>query len=314
MTRLRAVDGELRMPGNLVELLPPAPGHPLLTEAAAKLEALFQGRIPDKIGPAAAGDAEAEKFTARFNRLIDFFQELTDFIAPLARGELPATAPPSDHFVAPPLREFHAQLVHLTWQAKQVANGDYSQRLAFLGDFSVAFNAMIISLEQRENILLSLARTDSLTGIHNRISLNDILAAELYRAQRYHHHLAVVIFDIDHFKRINDTFGHQRGDEVLRALAALVRNHLRSTDIFGRWGGEEFLIAAPGVTGVQGRTLAEKVRRLIENHDFAPVRQVTASFGVAAPRPDDTVDELIHRADMALYGAKEAGRNRVELG
>lgn len=285
----------------------------LLDEATAKLDALFHGIIPEKIEAVASGDAGERQFALRLNQLIDFFNEISDFINLLAQGALPPGPPPSNNFLIVPFREFYAQLIHLAWQAKQVANGDYSQRLALLGDFADAFNALIISLEQKETILLGLARTDSLTGIHNRVGLSDILAAEFYRSQRYHNPLTLVLFDIDHFKKVNDNFGHQTGDEVLKTLAALVKAHLRSTDIFGRWGGEEFLIAAPGVGCEQGLKLADKVRRLIEGHDFAEVRRVTASFGVATFQAADGLDSLIYRADMALYQAKRTGRNRVEL-
>lgn len=286
----------------------------LLYQVNARLDDLFHGRIPEKIDLSLYHEVSEHHLAVRINQLIDFFQGTAKFISPLAQGELPAAAPWTENFLSAPLRDLHSRLQHLTWQAKQVANGDYRQRLAFLGDFADAFNALIISLEQKENILIRLARTDSLTTVHNRQSLNDILNMEIYRSARYKNPLALVMFDIDHFKKINDTFGHQTGDAVLKALADVVLRHIRSTDIFGRWGGEEFLIVAPEVSGEAGMHLAEKVRSLIAHHDFPGGRQVTASFGVAPFSPQDNFDSLINRADQALYRAKHAGRNRVELG
>lgn len=285
----------------------------LLAELASRLDELFEGKIPALIDLTPFTTREEQQLAQRCNQLFDFLRELSDFISALAEGTTIPTPPQTDHFLAPVLRKLHSQLLHLTWQAKQVADGDYSQRFTFLGEFAAAFNAMIIAMAQKEKILVSLARTDGLTGIHNRESLNNLLEIELYRSKRYKSPLAVILFDIDHFKKINDTFGHQRGDAVLKTMVNLVQSNLRSTDIFGRWGGEEFLIAAPGISSEQGLKLAEKIRRLVQDHDFPEVHQVTASFGVTAYRPDDSVDTLLRRADLALYKAKGGGRNRVVL-
>lgn len=176
-------------------------------------------------------------------------------------------------------------------------------------------------LKQQHRELAKLARalrtqaaTDVLTGAFNRSKFNTVLAAELERARRYGTPFAIVMYDIDHFKRINDTHGHQAGDSVLVGLSKLVAGHIRKTDGLARWGGEEFMIIMPGCDTAEGVSLAEKIRSNLEQHDFGPAGKVTCSFGVAQYRPDDTAESLTGRADQALYKAKTLGRNRVETG
>lgn len=159
--------------------------------------------------------------------------------------------------------------------------------------------------------LKQLASTDALTGAYNRRRFNEALQTEIARAKRYASPLTLILFDIDHFKQVNDTFGHLVGDQVLLKLALLVSGNIRDTDIFARWGGEEFVILATNcdINGIQ--IFAEKLRKLIEVYPFYKVGNVTCSFGVAEYRAGDEAESFIKRADMGLYSAKGAGRNRV---
>ncbi len=166
--------------------------------------------------------------------------------------------------------------------------------------------------KQAEERLQLLATTDTLTGICNRRRFDEVLADEIRRAARFSSPLSLILFDIDHFKRINDTFGHQAGDQVLIELARVIGGAIRATDLFARWGGEEFMVLAPGCDLNAARLLAEKLRVLLENRRFANVGQVTCSFGVAAYVPGDDADSLMRSVDRCLYRAKAAGRNRVE--
>lgn len=163
----------------------------------------------------------------------------------------------------------------------------------------------------------SLAHTDALTGLSNRRQLDQDLALECERSGRYERPLGLVMFDVDHFKRLNDTHGHQRGDEVLQELTAVVRDAVRSTDTVYRYGGEEFVILARETGHEDAAALAERLRRRIEEHFRAhgSPESVTASFGVALvpPSPPDPA-QLIASADAALYRAKAEGRNRVVVG
>lgn len=161
--------------------------------------------------------------------------------------------------------------------------------------------------------LEKLATEDRLTGLWNRHKFEAFAAAEIGRAHRYGLELALVIFDIDHFKRVNDIYGHQAGDLVLAGVSRLVREHLRDSDGIGRWGGEEFLILTPSTDVHEAAALAEKLRRLIAIESFPEIDSVTASFGVSGLRRGDALEHLVQRADSALYRAKEYGRNRVEI-
>ena len=165
---------------------------------------------------------------------------------------------------------------------------------------------------QTEERLKQLATTDALTGICNRRHFDEVLASEINRAARFSSPLSLILFDIDHFKRVNDTFGHQAGDRVLTQLAVSVGYSLRTVDLFARWGGEEFVVLLPGSDLDAGRLLAEKLRMALEKQPFSDVGQVTCSFGVAEYAPGDNADALIKKVDRCLYHAKASGRNRVE--
>ncbi|CAA6604391.1 putative Sensory transduction histidine kinase [Rhodospirillaceae bacterium LM-1] len=167
------------------------------------------------------------------------------------------------------------------------------------------------SLDEKNQALDRLARTDSLTGLFNRHMINETLGEEVKRYQRYGTVFSVILLDIDHFKAVNDTHGHQTGDVVLRKAADLLRRHTRESDLVGRWGGEEFLIICPSTTLEGAMRLAEILRAELPRLAVGDEPKQTASFGVAASLPGETTDQLIGRADRALYQAKEAGRNRV---
>ncbi len=162
-----------------------------------------------------------------------------------------------------------------------------------------------------------MAVTDSLTGIYNRRYFFEIAEKEFRESVRYQRPLSVVIFDLDHFKKINDTFGHARGDEILRAVVQRCVANMRQSDTVGRYGGEEFVILLPETDGEQGLNLIERLRHELASTpvetDTAPAF-VTASFGVASLSPDVTdLLTLVNRADLALYHAKQTGRNRCVL-
>lgn len=171
-------------------------------------------------------------------------------------------------------------------------------------------------LEQLVQQTKELAIRDELTGAFNRRHMMGRLGDDAARARRYKTPLSVCLLDIDYFKRINDTLGHPAGDAVLRAVASFFPTLLRSTDVFARFGGEEFLLLLPETDLRGARGLAERVRigasRLAVEGLPADFR-ITLSAGVAQFRADESVDALLKRADIALYRAKESGRNRVEV-
>ena len=161
--------------------------------------------------------------------------------------------------------------------------------------------------------LVLLATTDGLTGLWNRRELDERVRREIYRADRYGADLSLVLFDIDHFKDVNDRFGHLAGDQVLVELGRRVEAQLRSCDGVGRWGGEEFLVLMPNSRAEEARQMAERLRQRVEAEPFAVVGRVTISSGVVQRQPWESAEAWFHRLDQVLYRAKERGRNRVEL-
>lgn len=256
------------------------------------------------------------------------------------------------------LKTLQANLRHMTWQTKMVASGDFSQRIEFMGDFSESFNAMVIQLDQtlkelvkkktelsnlNEDLLKEiiirkqteaalrlsqeelsrLATTDSLTSLYNRRHFNELAVEEIVRALRYSRPLSVMIFDIDFFKRVNDTFGHSGGDMVLTMVARTVKEMLRTTEIPARYGGEEFIVLFPETSAPEAAEVAERLRRRIEETAFQVQNgkiMITASFGVSDclrkshPRPYESVlSEFVSSADRAMYLSKNTGRNRITV-
>lgn len=162
------------------------------------------------------------------------------------------------------------------------------------------------------SLLLKKAYTDSLTETYNRRKCLKNLAVEVSIAEKFRKPLAISAFDIDHFKRINDTFGHSTGDLVLKTVSGLVRNEIRSADSLFRIGGEEFIIISTETDLAGAVRLSERLRSLIEKYPFGKIGKVTASFGVTEYTNGDTRESMMDKADKKLYEAKSNGRNRVE--
>ncbi len=159
-----------------------------------------------------------------------------------------------------------------------------------------------------------LAITDNLTKLYNRGYIESVLSSQLAIANRYNRYLCVVLLDIDYFKKINDTYGHQVGDTVLKEVAKILQNNIRKTDILGRWGGEEFLIVTPDINARQCFLLCEKLRKAVEKQIFEGMdSSVTISIGIAEFILNENMDKFIERADKAMYFSKEQGRNSTNI-
>jgi diguanylate cyclase (GGDEF)-like protein len=175
--------------------------------------------------------------------------------------------------------------------------------------------------EELKNInsqLEKLVITDSLTGVNNRREILSLGEKEFQRCRRYYRYFSVLVIDIDHFKHINDTFGHILGDKTLITVAGAIKNCLRQVDSFGRFGGEEFVAILPETNLEDAETLARRICQVINKLNIEIDRQkvrVTASIGVATfSTQDNNLEEVIERADRAMFAAKNQGRNRVSLG
>ena len=207
-------------------------------------------------------------------------------------------------------------LDRLTQAAAKVAKGDLDVDLPVttgseVGYLTEVFNHMVARLRESRTELERLSATDALTGLYNRLRMMEVLENEVRRSRRMRHPFAVVMADVDLFKRYNDEYGHPAGDVALKRVAAIMREASRDVDFVARYGGEEFLIMMPE-TEIEGATeFAERIRKRLAA-DALPAGRITLSLGVAAfPMHGDTPDQLIAEADAALYLAKRAGGDRV---
>ncbi|WP_300302388.1 GGDEF domain-containing protein [Anaerosolibacter sp.] len=180
---------------------------------------------------------------------------------------------------------------------------------------NLGLGILIIFLIKRyvKDTLEYLVNYDGLTKLYNRRYFNEYLGKEISIVERYAKDLSLVMFDIDHFKKVNDTYGHDIGDSVLKELSNLVQNHIRQSDMLARIGGEEFAVVAPETDGESAVLLSEKIRKIVEEHDFMHVGKITISLGVTQFTQGDSSDSIYKRADIALYKAKNNGRNRSEM-
>lgn len=163
-----------------------------------------------------------------------------------------------------------------------------------------------------EKLIYKQSITDSLTNIYNRRFFMQMLEKEIERTKRNGKSFSLIMFDLDHFKKINDNFGHAMGDVVLKRVAETVKRRIRKTDYFARWGGEEFIILLPETSVNNAVKVAEELREHISSMKLPVVGHVTASFGVAGFKEQDTIDSILVRVDDLLYEAKKAGRNCVK--
>ena len=161
--------------------------------------------------------------------------------------------------------------------------------------------------------LANVAYTDALTKVFNRLKFDELAETELLSAEKFDLPLSIAIIDIDHFKKFNDNYGHLIGDEVLVMMAQYINNSLRNTDIFARWGGEEFVILFKSTDLNDAEVVSEKLREGISKLEHEIAGNITASFGLTQYKDGDTLEKMFKRCDDALYRAKENGRNRVEI-
>ena len=224
-----------------------------------------------------------------------------------------------------------AWLFLLTGKPISMPHGTYLERFAtmtvfiltigrcmFLGIFSSTMRQTLYKngreLKEAYKRIEELAALDELTGSFNRRCIMRMLDDEITRSRRTKAPCSIALIDLDWFKRINDSYGHSTGDEVLRTFAITVFANIRTVDRFGRYGGEEFLLVLPDTPGDTATRLLDRLRAIIADLDwsaFSPGMQVTVSAGVTTLRPDETADTFLARADGALYAAKARGRNRI---
>lgn len=201
----------------------------------------------------------------------------------------------------------------LDYVAKPFDEGELIARV----NVHLRLRELYVTVQEQNRRLQEMANRDGLTGLYNHRYFHEQLSQDFLRAKRYHENLSCILFDIDFFKKFNDTYGHQTGDVVLKALATVIQRATRESDLAARYGGEEFAIVLYYTDGAAAYQAAERLRTMVESHevqDNGNVLRVTISLGVATFPHEKIHDskELIEHADQALYKAKDNGRNRVE--
>ncbi|NVK23410.1 MAG: diguanylate cyclase [Gammaproteobacteria bacterium] len=213
-----------------------------------------------------------------------------------------------------------SRIKQVIMRMKQLAQGEtnFSHRLELGKRDEVSylmywFNKLTDKLEQSYLEIERVSITDQLTKLNNRVRCDSFLPAALSKAQKHNSPLSVVIMDIDHFKRINDTYGHLVGDNVLQQVAEVLKTEATGSDFIGRWGGEEFILIISNLSSQAAYQKVENLRVAIAQQNFDDVKHISASFGIASYHNGDTQNALIERADRALYQSKKAGRNCVTM-
>lgn len=234
--------------------------------------------------------------------------EMKEYSAALSTGNLSVEVPPRDNLLCENLKNIHANLNHLTWQAKQIAKGDYTQTVSYLGEFSKAFNRMISQLEDREQKLVDEANTDTLTGIGNRAFFYRIMQELLTRQEA----MALCYCDLDYLKYINDKHGHEEGDYYIMHFVDTVRRGIRSDDVFVRMGGDEFCIV---LRDCSIEVATAKLSRMQKQFSDDPGKTYAQefSFGIVeipAGSSNEEFTELFNKADELMYVHKQEHKNR----
>jgi diguanylate cyclase (GGDEF)-like protein len=252
------------------------------------------------------GYSSLDNFRSDHKRIEDFFIKVDDISYPAPDHEW------VQHIINNPNND-HIIYLHNSDSGKNLSSAYIVtfNKIPEIDKYIFSF-ADITKTEKEKRTLKVQALTDSLTGLYNRFKYDKSLGIEIERNKRYKNPLSLIMFDIDYFKRVNDTYGHQAGDDVLRDLATIMRNNIRQHDILGRLGGEEFGIITPETNIEAAQILAEKLRKKVEKSLFCNEDSITCSFGVTQFKVDDSIDSFVKRADDALYKAKKGGRNKVE--
>jgi len=228
------------------------------------------------------------------------------------------------HTLLVPVTDARGRVTHICGTGRDLTQFLQSQRAlealnkqleARVAERTQALNQANADLREANRVLEQLARSDSLTALANRRCFFEHAGAEVSRARRYRHPLTLQMLDIDHFKSINDRFGHAAGDSVIRAIAEILRDNLRHVDLAARIGGEEFAILLPETDIVAAEHHAGRLRQAIASHDFGGgLPEISVSIGVSCVGEDEaTIEPALLRADKALYRAKQSGRNCVRL-
>jgi two-component system cell cycle response regulator len=270
------------------------------------LSEIYVAKEPDKL---------LADFKKQARRLLDFDDASLENLLDTVHAEVNQAASFFELELAD--KKSIAEVLQIANAELSVLNLSYEQMNRALVEKTVKLEMLTAELERKNRQLERLANVDGLTEAYNHRYFQNFLDQEINRSRRHGHTLSLVMADIDHFKKLNDNYGHQVGDEILRQFCEVCRGMLREYDLFARYGGEEFALVLPETAVEDAELVAEKIRSAVALHDFEHdmvSHRITASFGVAAMRPvDDSFgkSDLIGFADKALFQAKKKGRNRI---
>ena len=315
--------------------------------AAGVRHCLLTGKQPE-LSPELSANADVRA-------IFDYLGTMQKSLTILAQG-LYSPSVPLKGYTGGILKRLQSDFRHLIWKAQQIAAGDFSQQIDFMGEMSEAFNTMATELEKahtsleeqkrhlarlsenlrqeidaritveqdlrrEERRMRKLASIDPLTGIANRRYFFQLSSREIDRSRRSGQPCCLAMTDLDHFKTLNDTYGHKFGDKALRRVAKLITASIRTYDVAGRYGGDEFILLFPGTAKPEARATLERLSRAIAESDISPPGMsppISISCGlnqiIMESEGDTPMDEAIARADKALYVAKKQGRNCIAEG
>lgn len=288
-----------------------SPQEEALADVLAVVSSLLMDRKPrglEALDPRLLEDPQ-------FQKLYTYLTDLRDLTEALCKGELSQEVDSKGYMISN-LKAMQSNLRHLSWQTERIAQGDFTQKVDFLGDFSKSFNQMVDQLARMTGQMRRLASTDALTKVPNRLSLEQFFEMSFARCKSEGHPLSALFIDIDHFKQVNDTYGHPVGDQVLVAVSEVLQTQFRSSDMFARFGGEEFIAVLPATSLSGASQLAERTLKAVENLriplEDGETLSVTVSIGASEIQPnDENYFEIIRRMDEAMYQAKKSGRNCI---
>ncbi len=257
--------------------------------------------------------AKAGKYTISFDQLSNSWTEIKILIADHRQNPILSNKQAVMDKSEIIWRESNIMVDNAQFESEKKVSSFNSLLSLFLVNIFLIIVIIIFLRSYVQKNLEIAANHDPLTKIYNRAFLYGFLNKILKDMDRYPKDLSIITFDIDHFKKVNDTFGHGTGDLVLKELVKIISDSIRSSDVFARIGGEEFLIAASN-TDLQGAmTLSENIRSRVDQNKFTEAGHITISLGVTIYKKGDTIDDLFKRSDVALYKAKSNGRNRTEF-
>jgi diguanylate cyclase (GGDEF)-like protein len=312
---------------------------------------LFNGKKPAPLDFNDCPSGELRQLAGYVSRLSMEMESVLQAVTDISCGKL-GTPILSRLPEAHALKGLQTSLRHLTWQTSQIAKGDFNQKVDFMGEFSESFNGMVRDLKQTHTDLKKeidiheqtqktlqhakekteklaqelknankqlkeMAFRDGLTGLYNHRYFKDLMAHELNRSERYRNPLSFIMLDLDHFKKINDEYGHPVGDIVLKEVCKAIKNSIRACDIAARYGGEEFIVVLPETELKEAMVVAERLRKTVEDLTITANSHsinVTISVGLTSyivSKGKKNKSDIISEADAALYQAKKNGRNNI---